>query len=96
MAREQRRDERKPQLAGQIGNRDQPLDHRPVDRVRGRLEVLPGQEHPNGVEPAAGYPREVGCDLRPIELRPPAHRRARGPVVDADPEPVRAQFAIRR
>jgi hypothetical protein len=96
VTREQRRDEREPELAGDIGDRDQPFEHRLVDRVRCRLEVLPGQEHPDGVEAAPGDPREVGGDLRPVELRPPAHRRARRPVVDAYAKPVRAQFAIRR
>jgi hypothetical protein len=96
VAREQRRNERKPELAGKIGHGDELLDHRPVDLIRGRLEVLPGQKDANGVEPAVGDPREVGCDLCAIELRPPAHRRARGPVVHADAKPFRCQFRIRR
>jgi hypothetical protein len=93
---EQRRDEREPELAGEIGDRDQPFQHRLVDRVRCRLEVFPDQEHPDGVEDTPGDPREVSGDLRPVELRPPAHRRARRPVVDADAKPVRDQLRIRR
>ena len=85
-----------PEPAGEIRNRDEPLEHRSVDPVRRRLEVLPGEEHPHGVETAGGDPRKVGCNLGQIEVRPPAHRGARRPVVDADPERLPGRRSAQR
>ena len=75
-----------PAPAGESATADEPLEHHRVDRVRGGLEVLPRQEQPHRVEPARGDPGEVGRDLGRIEARPPGHRGARRPVVDAEPE----------
>ena len=83
---EKRGDQREPEPAGEIGDHDEPIEHRAIDPARGRLEVFPGEEHPHRVETAGGDPRKVGCNLGRIESRPPAHRGTRRPVVDADPE----------
>ena len=88
VTREQRGNEHEPPLARQIRDRDQPLEHHRVNPVSGGLEVLPDQKHPDRVETAGGYPREVCCDLSPIEFRPPAHRRTRRPVIDTYPEAI--------
>ena len=40
------------------------------------------------VEAGAGKPCEVDFDLGVVEVRPPSHGGARGPVVDSQPERV--------
>jgi hypothetical protein len=62
------------ELTGEIGDRDKMFQHLPVDGLRGRLEAVPGQEHPHRVETGRGDPLEVSGNLSPVELRPPAVR----------------------
>ena len=78
--------DRQTRPAGEIRHRDEPVEHVAVHFVRDGLETLPGQEQPDRIETARGDTREVGEDLLFVEVCPPPHRRARRPVVDADPE----------
>ena len=93
MAREQGRHDRQTRPAREVSDGCEPADHYRIDRARGRLKRLPGEEEPDRVETGRGDPREVGCDLVLVEARPPGHRGASRPVVDADPEARSTQWA---
>ena len=83
---EQRRHDVQPGALGGVGDRDQTFEHHGVDAIRPGLERLPEQEDADRVEPTVGDPSEVLGRLAFVEHRPPPHRGARGPVVDAEPE----------
>ncbi len=72
-----------------VRHRDQSFEHLGIDVLGLRLERLPEQEHADRVEPGGGDPLEVSCGLRLVERRPPPHRGAGRPVVDAEPERLR-------
>ena len=72
--------------AGDVGDRDEPVEHFPLRLIGRRLEGFPGQEQPDRVKSAGRDPGEVGDDLLLVEVCPPAHCGASRPVVEADPE----------
>ena len=85
---EQRGHERQSGVFGRVGHRHQALEHRGVHAIGRRLERLPEQEAPHGVEAAAR--RSARSPRRPPRDRTSDHHRIAvrdRPVVDAQPEP---------
>ena len=89
MPREQRRHHLQAGGTGDVRHGDQALEHLGIDVVGLGLERLPQQEYAHRVEPRGGDPLEVPCGLRLVERRPPPHRGAGRPIVDAEPERLR-------
>ena len=61
--------------------------------VRRRLEALPEQEEPDVREAEVADHRELLAHLPGVEVRPPVHRLASRPVVDAEQEGIAGRAA---
>jgi hypothetical protein len=71
---------------GEVGDLAEVLQAVRRDGTRGRLPVVPEEEQPHDVHAEGRYEGEVLVDLAGVEVRPPPHRRATGPVVHAEDE----------
>src|SRR5437870_101990 len=86
VTREERHVQHEVALGGDVARRPEMAEGGRIDPVGGGLEVLPQQEDPDDLEAEVPDQVELVADLTVVEVGPPAHRLAAGPVVDAEAE----------
>jgi len=86
MAREERHLDLKTRLGRDVTDRSEIAERANADPVRGRLEAFPQEEDADVGEAEIADHRELLAHLARVEVRPPGHRLAPRPVVDAQQE----------